>query len=262
MSAVGAAVLFYDHACTFFSEIHLIWTRPLTITKLLFLSMRYSIAVGHILLIYTLSGLAETTPDKLSVLVCIPAQNTDAYITKLPVLLVVRVYALWDHRKSILRTLTVGYVIAAFCTAGTMLASTADLARSTFFEGKIFHMCLLDSRPKLWSGIWISQVAFHLFVFVLTVFNATDRPRQVSSPLITDLRKDGGLFYVAMIMLRLANLILGLLPGDGLFLMAVWFVWAMAAVTVTRLTLKVEAMLRTIQDRAPYRGASIEIELR
>ncbi|KAI0047198.1 hypothetical protein FA95DRAFT_1541585 [Auriscalpium vulgare] len=126
MSAFGLAVLFYDHALTFPAEVKLIWTRPVTLTKVIFVFVRYSIALCQVTAVY--------------------------------VLLIVRVYTLWDHRRAILRTIT-----AAFCPMGSPLTTV--------------------------------QVAFHLFVILLTLLNAADRPRRVDTMLVMEFRRDGGLFY-------------------------------------------------------------------
>ncbi|KAI0040861.1 hypothetical protein FA95DRAFT_1611462 [Auriscalpium vulgare] len=218
MSAVGVAVLLYDHASTLVLELELIWGWPTSPAKVLFIGVRYSTAMAHILVAY------------------------GALLSDF--VLLVRVYALWDRRKAILRTLTAGYVVMLLCTTAFTTSATIDLARAAFFEPDLFHMCLISKRPKLWPAIWIAQVAYYIFVLIMTIINAAERPRTVDLKLITDLRKDGIVFFVAMIALRSSNIILGLVPNQSLFLMTVWFGWSMATVTITRLILTVEAMVK------------------
>ncbi|KAI0047180.1 hypothetical protein FA95DRAFT_1606276 [Auriscalpium vulgare] len=268
MSAIGVAILLYDHACTFTLELELIWCWPTNPTRILFVVVRYGIAMAHILVGYALSGLAGPTSDTLFVISGLPT-NCKFWIILISMMaffgvllsdfvLLVRVYALWDHRKTVLRTLTAGYIVMALCTVALTVPSVIDLARHAMFEGHVFHMCLITRRPKLWAAIWISQVAYYIFVLVLTLVNIAERPRRINVPLITDLRKDGLIFFVGMIVLRLASVVLGVLPNQALFLMTVWFTWSMATVTITRLILQVEVMVKQIHHRGTQ-GALVDV---
>jgi hypothetical protein len=40
------------------------------------------------------------------------------------------------------------------------------------------------------------QALFDVFLFVLTLFNAASRPRRANVKIITDLRRDGCVFYL------------------------------------------------------------------
>lgn len=73
-------------------------------------------------------------------------------------------------------------------------------------------MCILSEQPRLWVGLWASQVRvytrystatlklsnqvfFDIWVFGSTVVNAASRPRGADVKLIKDIQRDGGLFF-------------------------------------------------------------------
>ncbi|TFY52369.1 hypothetical protein EVG20_g10578 [Dentipellis fragilis] len=76
------------------------------------------------------------------------------------------------------------------------------------YEDTFFHMCVIEIRPPTWAWFWVSQIAFDVFVVLLSLINAADRPRGLNVKLLTDLRRDGWLFYLALFSLRLMNLVL------------------------------------------------------
>ncbi|KAA1478460.1 hypothetical protein DENSPDRAFT_741114, partial [Dentipellis sp. KUC8613] len=122
--AVGVVALLWDHIITFPTELRLVWTRPFTGPKAVFLFLRYVVSGSQIVIAY--------------------------------VLLIMRLYALWDHRKRILQALIGGFIL-------TYAASI---------------------------------IAFDVFVVLLSLINAADRPRGLNVKLLTDLRRDGWLFYL------------------------------------------------------------------
>jgi hypothetical protein len=42
----------------------------------------------------------------------------------------------------------------------------------------------------------VAQTVFDVFLFILTLFNAASRPRRANVKIITDLRRDGCIFYL------------------------------------------------------------------
>ena len=60
------------------------------------------------------------------------------------------------------------------------------------------------------------KVSFDVFLFILTLFNAASRPRRANVKIITDLRRDGCLFYLVRVLLvRLCSGELGLMYSQG-----------------------------------------------
>ncbi len=49
------------------------------------------------------------------------------------------------------------------------------------------------------------QALFDVFLFVLTLFNAASRPRRANVKIISDLRRDGCVFYLVRVNRRLPS---------------------------------------------------------
>ncbi|KAI0259334.1 hypothetical protein BC834DRAFT_1018163 [Gloeopeniophorella convolvens] len=116
-TAIGMAILYYDHLLNLDDETRFVWIRPMTKTKVLFVLYRYGTNIGYLHSFFDL--------------------------------MVVRLYSLWDRRKHILRILLVGLLIS--CAA----------------------------------------VLFDLFVLVMTVVNAAERPRSTNVKIVSELLRDG-----------------------------------------------------------------------
>jgi hypothetical protein len=59
----------------------------------------------------------------------------------------------------------------------------------------ISSMHYLTQFPRV-SDIVVAQALFDVFLFILTIFNAASRPRRANVKIITDLRRDGCVFYL------------------------------------------------------------------
>jgi len=160
-------------------------------------------------------------------------------------IMLIRVYTLWDHRKWMLRTLHIGYFISVCATIAFVALSIVQLLPHMVYDPYIFRMCLIAGRSPYWIGIWLSQAFFDVFLFILTLFNAASRPRRANVKIITDLRRDGCLFYLGLFFGRFLNIALSIPTSKEYYLIAVSFVLSLSTVTVTRLVLRVERLLVT-----------------
>jgi len=57
ISAVGLAMFVYDYTLTFGDEMQYIWRRPITGIKILYLILRYGVAIAELVYFQALSGL-------------------------------------------------------------------------------------------------------------------------------------------------------------------------------------------------------------
>ncbi|KAH9060330.1 hypothetical protein EDB83DRAFT_907564 [Lactarius deliciosus] len=221
ISAVGFTVLVYDLLLTFGDEVRYIWRRPVTNIKVLYLFLR---CVGSLIVLALVGSMSIVLAN---------------YI------MIIRVYTLWDHRKWMLRTLYIGYSLSVCSTIAFVATSIVQLAPHVIHDPFIFHMCLITGRTPYWIGIWLSQALFDVFLFVLTITNAASRPRRANVKIITDLRRDGLVFYLGLFVGRFLNVALSIPTDRQYYLIAVSFVLSLSTVTVTRLVLRVERLLVT-----------------
>ncbi|KAI0297882.1 hypothetical protein B0F90DRAFT_1736669 [Multifurca ochricompacta] len=244
LSAVGFSVLFYDHFLTFGDEVRYIWRRPITSIKVLYLILRYGVAIAQFVYFQAISGLTTHLTHNF----CIGSLIVLAIVGSMSLILanyimLIRVYTLWDHRKWMLRTLYVGYGVSVCATIAFVATSIVQLQPHVLYDPYLFRMCLITGRSQYWIGIWLSQALFDIFLFILTLFNAASRPRRANVKIITDLRRDGCVFYGGLFIGRFLNVALSIPTSKQYYLIAVSFVLSLSTVSVTRLVLRVERLL-------------------
>ncbi|TFY68485.1 hypothetical protein EVG20_g3539 [Dentipellis fragilis] len=101
LTAVGVVALLWDHIITFPTELRLVWTRPFTGPKAVFLFLRYVVSGSQIVIAY--------------------------------VLLIMRLYALWDHRKRILQALIGGFILTYAASIVLVLYSVVKMLGASYF---------------------------------------------------------------------------------------------------------------------------------
>lgn len=62
-------------------------------------------------------------------------------------------------------------------------------------DNVVFHTCIITKKPHRLIGLWASQVVFDIYVFLMTIVNAAERPRRVETELVSDLSRDGVLYF-------------------------------------------------------------------
>jgi hypothetical protein len=243
---VGFTVFIYDLLLTLGDEIQYIWRRPVTNIKVLYLILRYGVAIAQVVYFQAISGLTLHVTHSFCVgsLIVLAVVGSMSLILANYIMLI-RVYALWDHRKWMLQTLYVGYSISVCSTIAFVATSIVQLAPHVIHDSYLFHMCLITTRTPYWIGIWLSQALFDVFLFVLTIFNAASRPRRANVKIITDLRRDGCVFYLGLFVGRFLNVALSIPTSKQYYPIAVSFVLSLSTVTVTRLVLRLERLLVT-----------------
>ncbi|KAI0043802.1 hypothetical protein FA95DRAFT_343761 [Auriscalpium vulgare] len=232
LSAVGLAALLCDHIDTLPQEIELIWTRPFSRAKLAFLFIRYGVAVGQLSTLYTLSGLFRHVTNGVTAQTGL---SSSAWI---------------------LRALLAAYAVSAIATLVTGVLIVRVMRRTARFND-IFHTCTFPEKPKVWPAFWATQLGFDFFALVLTFLNAADRPRQATVKLITELRRDGGLWSLAMTAFRVLSLVLSIPTGVSLYTMTYTFGWSISAISVCRLLLGYENVIQSAGE--PEMGYELEV---
>lgn len=256
LSAVALSILVYDYLLTFGDEVQYIWRRPISNIKVLYIVLRYSVLVAEVVYFQALSGLTTHLTHNFCVgsLIVVALVGSMALVLANYIMLI-RVYTLWDHRKWMLQTLYVGYFLSVFATIAFVIMTCVELMPRMIYDPIIFRMCLIVGRTPYWIGIWLSQALFDVFLFVLTLFNAASRPRRANVKIITDLRRDGCVFYLGLFVGRFLNVALSIPTDKEYYPIAVSFVLSLSTVSVTRLVLRVERLLVTRGGSRDFRVA-------
>jgi len=85
------------------------------------------------------------------------------------------------------------------------------------------------------------MVSFDVFVFGLVLANALNRPYRETSEVVSNLRKDGIVFFLTIMAIRVFNLAFSLSVGSSETFLVASFMWAIIAISICRLILRIEA---------------------
>ncbi|KAI0261358.1 hypothetical protein BC834DRAFT_475080 [Gloeopeniophorella convolvens] len=105
--------------------------------------------------------------------------------------LLIRLYSLWDYRRRVLYILRIAFVLCWVLTTIAVAFTMPPSVHTMKFDNTILHMCTISSIPRYRSIEWAPEIALELFVVLMTVLNAADRPRNIHVKIISDLIRDG-----------------------------------------------------------------------
>ncbi|KAF7761537.1 hypothetical protein Agabi119p4_9529 [Agaricus bisporus var. burnettii] len=267
LSAVSVSIILYDHFITFDQEYKRVWmsnnthrhhTKE-TLWKMAYLICRYASDCVLIVTAYMLSGSVE-----LSIAISLRLLKRlifrcrgwiwcfiwlgFCFIAFTQVLVGHRIHTLWEHRKSIKRIIfgvfiivTLGTGVLAVLASVEMQSNTMyiDFARSCFFMKKSNFVTMSISL----------MVAFDLFLVIMAIGNALDRPRMKNGEVLARLNRDGGLSFLGLLVLLFVALCLsiwGRLMTSYMFLPPTW---ALSSVITSRLYYRVNKSKKKISRR-------------
>ncbi|KAI0733126.1 hypothetical protein C8Q72DRAFT_895175, partial [Fomitopsis betulina] len=235
--AVGLVVLLYDHALTFGEEVRLVWFAPRSLTKYAFLFNRYLVLATLLCVACALCGFVG---DLFTDTVCKHFIFTVSMLAVISIgianmLVLLRVVILWDEHPVVLKLMVAAYITSFVTQAVTIIITLIKILPGVAWSSAA-GTCVAAYSSRLIVAVWASPMLFELFVLISTSWNALDRPTSAQTPLTKALHSDGILYFAAVSLLRLFNVILsGLsISRPSFTLLGVFFVWAMTTTIVNR----------------------------
>ncbi|KIK46862.1 hypothetical protein CY34DRAFT_75259 [Suillus luteus UH-Slu-Lm8-n1] len=235
-------VLLWDHFLTVHDEVELVWRAQLSFPKLLFLFNRYVVPTCLIILTYATSGFSD---DILSDSVCIipyPTVSQCLYelsvsILTQTVLILLRLWVLWDRKtRLVLATLPlflVTQITAIVCTTYVVSSMMRESSYALMVFEPYLHSCMLTEKVNF-AILWTPGViVFELMIFIMTWWNALDRPLPQHAKMAKVMYRDGSIYF--FVRLRLLNLVLSIVSPVSLLAPSRHFIWSACNVTLTRL---------------------------
>ncbi|THH31638.1 hypothetical protein EUX98_g2538 [Antrodiella citrinella] len=254
LAAAGMICALYDHYLTLPQEVALIWWRPKWgPTPVLYIFNRYGVEAALVYVSYILGGFHPALTDDVcdflrsvksltnsnspdvgpsirvdmiyhqaeqlyrckgfTVIVGVLAILT---MTLSNVYTVLRIYSLWDQRKGAMYALVGGFVVC-YGTLFVMFGFTFKTLYETVSYVGLVNTCMFSKKPTTYVGVWASMVstAAHALTLMLIVMA-------------------GSLFYPAHQPDTVHQI--------GCRRYVPCFIWALISVTMSRLTLRVEAL--------------------
>ncbi|KAJ7915810.1 hypothetical protein B0H13DRAFT_2453210 [Mycena leptocephala] len=209
-SAFSFTVVFYDYVITIDDEVNAIWNNPSVRwhSKAVFVANRYVTAAILALAIY--------------------------------LVIIIRIYRLWDRKASVARTLAAIFMVFISTTIILGVFTVLRLERNEIF--------CAPSYVSLWSQAGVSSHAtgcwssFDFVLLLFVVFNAMDRPRPTDVPIVSALQKDGVGILLALFVVRFANFIISIFLDMSKVFVAITTLWALYTILNARLHMRLEAL--------------------
>ncbi|KAI0259229.1 hypothetical protein BC834DRAFT_974468 [Gloeopeniophorella convolvens] len=246
ISLVGLVTVLYDHALTFDDELRLIWRAPNSFAKWIILSNRYITEIALIAVANEMSGFHSYSYS-----------DTDLGHQCLTNLLTfLRVVVLWNKAPRVVLGLGAMFFLSFFMTLAFMIASMVILGPSIRWN-PIGHMCTLSKSTPILAAVWAAPMGFEISVLALTLYNALSRPRDSQSALAQALHRDGMLFFVAIPLLRLINIIFTSTGDPKRITYAVFFVWALLTVGINHMVIQFRSSELKAEGESSYTTSAL-----
>ncbi|CAE6413448.1 unnamed protein product [Rhizoctonia solani] len=243
LSAAGYVLLLYDHLLTLQDEVRLIWPGPWSLVKTLFLIVNIKSLFGIQLLIvraesifcpyisdYQQLGDERVHGAGLNYLVSIYISTRKMHnqpfcscrrwvpiegyfeITSLGIsnlLLLLRVHALYGRSRRVLVFLGILYALTYISILATAtLALVHMIPRLTY--SALAGICSVSEKPVTLQAVWAAPLGFEILIFAMTLHKCLEhaKTQQLQVPLLRTLYRDGFLYFLVIVVMRILNLAL------------------------------------------------------
>ncbi|KAI3621499.1 hypothetical protein WG66_009424 [Moniliophthora roreri] len=226
----GVTLLYWDHILTFPAEVKYLWKRPRAISGYMFFLNRYFTALTNIVVIISRLGpksLLESSryrrqfplgsPHDLAevILSCLPLQKIRdivVVVAQVIVLLIMtmRIYALYECNKRLLWILLCILMLGLAGCAFSLFYKTGE----PVFETRCHTP--RDERQAAQAVVaWEAAFFYDALIFSLAMYKAYQTKKQLGMrlPLMTIIIRDGSLYFGAMSLASLANILTFYLAG-------------------------------------------------
>ncbi|KAF9514523.1 hypothetical protein BS47DRAFT_877774 [Hydnum rufescens UP504] len=229
--SAGLVILIYDYFLTLSDEIKYIWPSKWTLVKI-----RFPYEPIH------LPGGPHKFPNK-----CIRLH------IRCPVLLAVRVHALWGARRSIGIALGIAFVCS---TAATLIAATTSASRvsRTVVVIKDLKICIPGvPLPRSYFVVWLPSLLFETTAFLMTMHKVIWPLGKEVHSIASLILRDGVMYFATIFSACLANMILFIHQDPTVTYSGLFLLMGLGSAMVSRMTLNLRTW-RTEGTEAPPVG--------
>ncbi|KAJ6450794.1 hypothetical protein C8R45DRAFT_1042794 [Mycena sanguinolenta] len=200
-----ATILIYDWLCTLDQEITHVWLRPLSPGTALFALNRYAPFID-------ISVALSAKFQRISPEDCLTRNTIVAWFTVLgiflsEVILMLRTWALWERSRSVL----VWLIILGACALIPTIAVTELEIRSLLYIPTTGVGCTVGKARAIIIVAYILVLLLETTIVILTAVKAFRHLRYSREPWLIRLYRDGMMFYVCLLLISLANILVPIL---------------------------------------------------
>ncbi|KAJ7902154.1 hypothetical protein B0H14DRAFT_2670173, partial [Mycena olivaceomarginata] len=219
---------------------------------MLFLWIRYTVPIALITYNVQLSNLMPQL--QLSTSFCVSWMSICMFLAVSTVgtsnfLIMLRLWVIWDrNRKLMIWTLLLFVLAQIGGLAGTSFLVWEIKRKLIWNPNPLFHMCAFVGTPPPIAILWAPGTAFEVVLCVLTWWNVMTQPRTSNAPLAAAIYRDGFMYFLLLLCIRIINTILAVRAPPALIFVAMVPIWCATTTTTCRLMIKLRQIDHN-QDR-------------
>ncbi|KAF7296865.1 hypothetical protein MIND_00917800 [Mycena indigotica] len=239
---IPSVILVYDHLLTLAPELAFVWRKHRRLSFWLFVPLRYLALGGTVAMLFLNFGPVPYEQCHIWTLAKVALIVVQCALAG--VILVLRVYALYNCHRGILALFAVvgtGAVVAAVWSIfGQHALLAADTSQSVYLENAALTGCHYAVSPHLARRLalaWQSQLVCDILIFGLTLWRSLYHRYSLHDSLITTLIRDGSLYFAVLGLVNAANILMYYLGDEWTADSLSWFASTIAVTMISRLML-------------------------
>ncbi|EAU85186.2 hypothetical protein CC1G_06202 [Coprinopsis cinerea okayama7 len=250
-NVASAVILFYEHLITFDEELRSIWTQRWTLSKLLYVFMKYS-AFLQVGIIMWQQDVVNTDGEA-----CLVSFHVTAWLFVIglgigEMLLSIRTWAVWKKPRLMGILLGIFWVVVWGAIFG-ILAVFLKTVRFDPDPNSPFPGCFISNGDPIFFLDYLLLLVYDTVMLILILIPAYKSYRMGgSSEFVRNVYRDGILYYLYLFVLSLINIIVIVkLPFDMSTILS-QFERVLHAVFTGRVVLNIHAQSRDREELASY----------
>lgn len=249
LNAVAVALLFYDSLITLPDEVDLIWPKQWSVIKALtYLNRIITFCIIPLNGLHFMAIGIGTSDSFCRFLIITTGYAALVSFAMCNWILLARTKALLGEKRWINTILIIYYVLSYSATAALVTITEIKLYKKMFYSPNL-QVCAVAIHPPTMGFIWIAPMIFETTIFLITSMKLYQKAKQtysIGSELLSVLYRDGVVYYVVIILLRLYNLASWLILPPSFSFTGIFVLWSVLCIAVIRLQLN---LIRAVDPR-------------
>ncbi|KAJ7187944.1 hypothetical protein C8R46DRAFT_5140 [Mycena filopes] len=216
------------------SEVNLIWSAKNTSAKWLFLFIRYTVPCAITVYTVQLSGLSNIHLSNNLRLV--DEFCRWATVATSNFLILLRLWVVWDRNRRLMLW-TLGTFLFAQTGGLVCAAVLVHAMKPKLYWNNDLQMCAFQGEAPPVAILWAPGTAFEVILCAITWWNALNRPRSSNDALASAIYRDGFLYFLLLLSLRIINTVLAVVAPPALLFVAMFPVLCGTTTTTCRLVI-------------------------
>ncbi|QRW24708.1 hypothetical protein RhiXN_11620 [Rhizoctonia solani] len=136
----------------------------------------------------------------------------------------------------------------AECSCSSTLALVQMIPQLSYSQ--LAGICTVSEKPVTLQAVWAAPLGFEILIFAMTLHKCLEhaKTQQLQVPLLRTLYRDGFLYFLVIVVMRILNLALWIVAPVSLIYLGLYFIWALITLLISRLLLN----LRNVSNHTQW----------